>query len=255
MTDSLRFAESLFIWHLANYGLSTDPVRDGNDHPEITEDEARNWRCWLIGVGCRSLAAAILVVAISGFSRISLLLAGFIFAGSILLPVTRRLIPVASLAEFELLANGLAALSIWSICEHLRPASTPPWFTRLNSDQASALFICTALSIYAIRGGSYLVRGVLEKAGGIPPPAILTNESYSHGRIIGQVERAIVILIVMAGNLEALAFFFAAKGLIRSRELDERARVDYLLLGSLISFLIALAVGLLLQKTLALLWK
>jgi hypothetical protein len=59
----------------------------------------------------------------------------------------------------------------------------------------------------------------------------------------------------MAGNLAALAFFFAAKGLIRSRELEERARVDYLLLGSLISFLIALAAGLILQKTVAILWK
>lgn len=87
------------------------------------------------------------------------------------------------------------------------------------------------------------------------PPAPVTAESYTHGRLIGQVERAIVILIVMAGNLQALAFFFAAKGLIRSRELDSRSRVDYLLLGSLSSFLIALAAGLVEQRTMAALWK
>jgi hypothetical protein len=255
MTDWLLFAESLFVWHLVNYALSTDPVRDDKVHPEIVGDEVRDWRLWLAGVASRSLAAAILVVAAHGFGCTSFLLAGFLFAGSILLPVARRLIPVVSLAEFELLANGLAALFIWRVCAHLRAGPATPWLTGLNSSQVSAVFICAALFIYAIRGGSYLVRGILEKAGGIPPPAVLTNESYTHGRIIGQVERAIVLLIVMAGNLQALAFFFAAKGLIRSRELEDRARVDYLLLGSLISFLIALASGLILQKTVAVLWK
>jgi len=254
MTDLLLFAESLFVWHLVNYALSTDPVRDDKIHPEITGDEARDWRSWLVGVGSRSLAAAILVMAAHGFGRTSFLLAGVLLAGSILLPVVRRLIPVASLAEFELLANGLAVLSIWRVCAYSHADSAPRWFT-FDSNQASALFICAALCIYAIRGGSYLVRGILEKAGGIPPPAILTNQGYTHGRIIGQVERAIVLLIVMAGNLQALAFFFAAKALIRSRELDERARVDYLLLGSLISFLVALAIGLILQKIVAVSWK
>lgn len=254
MTGSLLFAESLFIWYLVNYALSTDPIRDDKVHPEIAGTEAGNWRSWLAGVGSRSLAAAILVVAAQGLRRSSFLLASILLAGSILLPVVRRLIPVASLAEFELFANGLAALSMWLVCAHLHADSAALWFT-FDSNQASAFFICGALCIYAIRGGSYLVRGILEKAGGIPPPAILTNEGYTHGRIIGQVERAIVLLIVTAGNLQALAFFFAAKGLIRSRELDERARVDYLLLGSFISFLVALAIGLILQKIVAVSWK
>jgi hypothetical protein len=254
MTDLLLFAESLFIWQVVNYALSTDPIGDDRVHPEIA-DAAQSWRSWLVRVGCRSLAAAILVMAADGFRRTSFLLAGILFAGSVLLPIARRLIPVGSLAEFELLANGLAALSMGWVCAHLHAGAAPLRFTRFNANQASAIFICAALFVYAIRGGSYLVRGLLEKAGGIPSPAVLSNESYTHGRMIGQVERAIVLLIVMAGNLAALAFFFAATGLIRSRELEERTRVDYLLLGSLISFLIALAAGLILQKTVAILWK
>ncbi|HEX4310200.1 MAG TPA: hypothetical protein VHZ25_09240 [Acidobacteriaceae bacterium] len=255
MTDLLLFAESLFFWHLVNYALSTDPIRDNQSHPENAEDAAQSWRPWLVGVGSRSLVAAILVIAVDGFRRTGFLLAGILFAGSVLLPIARRLIPVASLAEFELFANGVAALSLGWTCTHLHAGSGPLRFTRFDATQASAIFICAALFMYAIRGGSYLVRGLLEKAGGIPSPAVLTNEGYTHGRMIGQVERAIVVLIVMGGNLAALAFFFAAKGLIRSRELEERARVDYLLLGSLISFLIALVAGLVLQKTVAILWK
>jgi hypothetical protein len=85
-------------------------------------------------------------------------------------------------------------------------------------------------------------------------PRFETSEGYAHGTMIGQIERLIVVLVVMGGNLQALAFFFAAKGLIRSKELEERARADYFLLGSLASFLVALAAGLILQQVIGHLW-
>src|SRR5260370_15837566 len=108
-----------------------------------------------------------------------------------------------------------------------------------------------------IHGGDLFVRGILEKSGGLP---VLDEseggaETYNHGKVIGQIERVIVVLIVMAGNLQALAFFFAAKGLIRSKELDRRPMADYFLLGSLSTFLLGLAGGLLLQRTITWLWK
>ena len=64
-----------------------------------------------------------------------------------------------------------------------------------------------------------------------------------------------MVLIVLGVTLQTLAFFFAAKGLVRSKELEERTRADYFLLGSLASFLIALAAGLILQKVVAALWQ
>ncbi|HEY1501032.1 MAG TPA: hypothetical protein VGF88_15755 [Acidobacteriaceae bacterium] len=90
--------------------------------------------------------------------------------------------------------------------------SAPLRFTRFDEAQASAIFICAALFIYAERDGSYLVRAAFwKRPAEFPSPAVLTNEGYTHGRMIGQVERAIVVLIVMGGNPGALAFFFAAK--------------------------------------------
>ena len=69
------------------------------------------------------------------------------------------------------------------------------------------------------------------------------------------MERVIVVLIVMTGNYATLAFFFAAKGLIRSRELEERTLADYFLLGSPSSFLLALVAGMIMQNTIARLCK
>jgi hypothetical protein len=62
------------------------------------------------------------------------------------------------------------------------------------------------------------------------------------------------LLVVIGGNLQAPAFFFAAKGLIRSKELEQRARADYFLLGSLASFVVVLAAGLILQRVIGPLW-
>lgn len=253
MPDLLLFAESLFIWQLVNYARY--PVCDDETPAERGKSSVRSGFSRLIDAGSRSLAAALLVLAADGFRRTGYLPAAIVFIGSLLLPAVRRRISAVSLAEFELVANALVALLLWFVCVHLHAGTVPLWLPRFNSNRMSALCICAALFIYAIRGGSYLVRGILAKAGGMLPPAPVTAESYTHGRLIGQVERAIVILIVMAGNLQALAFFFAAKGLIRSRELDSRSRVDYLLLGSLSSFLIALAAGLVEQRTMAALWK
>lgn len=70
----------------------------------------------------------------------------------------------------------------------------------------------------------------------------------NHGRLIGDVERVILALLVANGQFTSLAFFFAAKGLIRSKDLEVRAWADYLLLGSLSSFLIALVIGMLIAK-------
>ena len=69
----------------------------------------------------------------------------------------------------------------------------------------------------------------------------------NHGRLIGNIERLILVLFVANGQYTALAFFFAAKGLIRSKDVERRAWADYLILGSLTSFLVAVVVGLLIQ--------
>jgi hypothetical protein len=257
MPDPLFFAESLLAWQLANYAFGPDPVCDDRIHPEVAAAEIRPWPVWMAQIGARGLAAAVAVILCGGSSRRAVFLAAVLLAGSILLPVARRrTVPLRSLAEFDLLVNCAVALLLWFSSRGMHGRTFSSFLgSHASENRLAALCICIALFVYSVRGGTYIVRGILEKTGGIPPPAILSSEGYTHGRVIGQVERAIVFLIVIAGNLQALAFFFAAKGLIRSRELEDRTRVDYLLLGSLASFLVALAGGLLAQRVFALLPK
>jgi len=250
MRDPLFFSECVLCWTMANYAWCTDPACD-DPKPE---QPSREWP-WSIVLWCAG--CAVLLLVLSGIGTNQLSAAAFVLAGSLVVRwLRRKFTPVHRFLEFELVTNGIAATAMNLLC-----GTAWSWWVpgmSLDRGQWSVLCIGAALLLYMIRGGNYLVRGILRRAGGLPDadePGFETREGYAHGRTIGQVERVIVVLVVMGGNLQALAFFFAAKGLIRSKELEDRTRADYFLLGSLASFLVALGAGLILQRVIAGLWK
>ena len=256
MNDSLGFCQWLFCWMLANYGICNDPVCEkGRAWPGLSELRGR----WPFSVVARSLCAAVLWWAATGFALAGIRPAALLLCGSLLVPwVRRQFVPVRRLVEYELAVNGGIILLVWTWIGRSSIAIATLERFGLDRSRSGAICVAAALLIYMIRGGNHLVQGVLNKAGGLPDddaPGSISSEGYAHGRMIGQVERIIVVLVVMLGNLQALAFFFAAKGLIRSKELEDRRNADYFLLGSLASFLIALASGLILQHVFAMLWR
>lgn len=256
MSNLLPFADSLFCWQLATYAIGKDCL---HEKQKPLSNQSRSRRNWLWLVCARSLAAAFLMASMTGFRPVGWLLSAIILVAAIPLPLLRwKLIPIASLAEYELGANGAVAFALWFVCVHRPEIPAFIWLPQVTLSQLSALSICAAIFIYTIRGGSFFVRGILEKAGGLPisvESSSTAGSAFQHGAMIGQIERVIVVLIVIVGSYQALAFFFAAKGLIRSKELEERIVADYFLLGSLSSFLLALAAGLVMQRTLAVLWN
>jgi len=72
----------------------------------------------------------------------------------------------------------------------------------------------------------------------------------NRGRLIGNLERLLLTLVVAGGSYAALGFLVAAKGLIRSEELQERNFAEYFLVGTLCSVLVALCAGLVIRYTL-----
>ena len=100
---------------------------------------------------------------------------------------------------------------------------------------------------YACAGGMAVVRLVLDlvpvaaqpAAGGI---AVSASE-LSRGRIIGVLERALALTLVLLGQYAALGLLVAAKALARFRALDDRDFAEYFLIGTLASLLHALVVG------------
>jgi len=159
--------------------------------------------------------------------------------------------------------------------------------------QHAALCILASALLFVVRGGTYIVRGVLRKSGTLPsrdrtlsihrqpvtsppapqeerevlavieiaaateapPPKTVDIEEYNRGRLIGNLERIVLTIVVAAGSYAALAFLVAAKGVVRSDEFEkDRDFTEYFLIGSLSSVLVALCAGMALRFALLRLW-
>jgi len=245
MTSLLPFAESVVCWELAC-------------SPSSRPESSPHWPGRVFKTLPRLVVSLIFAWA-SGWNGASFWVAGMILAGSIALPAVRqRWVPTRFLAEFEVVWHGLAAFAFWQIWLHAPgPIAGLQLMDGVTETRQAAVCIAFALFLFAIRGGSFVVIGVLGKAPGVTGPATSGEKpARSPAEIIGYIERAIVMLIVAAGNLQALAFFFVAKGLARSKKLEEDpAWANYFLLGSLASFFVALVCGLIAQQAIALFWK
>lgn len=76
------------------------------------------------------------------------------------------------------------------------------------------------------------------------------NSLQNAGNYIGILERLFVFCFILTGHFEAIGFLLAAKSIFRFGDLKDakdRKLTEYVLIGTLISFGIALVVGLLVQ--------
>jgi Protein of unknown function (DUF3307) len=88
--------------------------------------------------------------------------------------------------------------------------------------------------IATVWAGDYAVRAVM--SGLTPPdPASLPKG----GRLIGRLERAMILMLVLAGEPGGIGFLIAAKSVLRFNELareDDRKVSEYVIIGTLASF-------------------
>lgn len=103
---------------------------------------------------------------------------------------------------------------------------------------------------YALAGGMAVVRLVLglvpaRRAGqaGATEALGISDVELSRGRIIGVLERAIALTLVLLDQYGALGLVVAAKALARMRLLENREFAEYFLIGTLTSLAHALLVG------------
>ncbi|GAB2575617.1 DUF3307 domain-containing protein [Gracilibacillus alcaliphilus] len=69
----------------------------------------------------------------------------------------------------------------------------------------------------------------------------------SRGKLIGYIERLLVIILTVIGAYPSIAFIIAAKSIARFKQLDDRNWAEYFLLGTLSSIFLGLVLGLVVQ--------
>lgn len=70
---------------------------------------------------------------------------------------------------------------------------------------------------------------------------------YNRGRVIGMLERLLIFVMAVIGEYTAIGFVLALKAAIRFPELKNRAFAEYVLVGTLLSTIMAVGVALLAQ--------
>ncbi|WP_445666053.1 hypothetical protein [Fodinibius sp. AD559] len=76
------------------------------------------------------------------------------------------------------------------------------------------------------------------------------QEEYNTGRIIGLLERIFVFLFVLLNQFTAIGFILAAKGVTRFKDFESRTFAEYVLIGTLLSALLAMGIAFLVRAVL-----
>jgi hypothetical protein len=79
---------------------------------------------------------------------------------------------------------------------------------------------------------------------------IFNKHDLSRGKLIGYIERLLVILLTYYGSYPAIAFIVTAKSIARFKQMDDRDWAEYFLLGTLTSMFLGIIFGILLREIL-----
>jgi hypothetical protein len=268
--EFILWAQLVFTWVVASYALVPAGDTDRSRAP------GRHVR--LVIAGSFAAVAAALLPPPGSDLRSRCLLGALLLLFVVLTALGRRWLARsprfgAYLVESEIAANLLCVL-VTGLAIGMARIGALPAGSVLRSGRCAAAACIVAGVVFVFRGGTNIVRGVLDKVqvaprikaegtagdvqAGIQPgdtPPAVDEPELNRGRSIGNLERLLMIMVIGLGSYEALGFLIAAKGLIRAREFEDRNFAEYFILGSLASAAVALAVGIALRVSLPFLWK
>ncbi|WP_342431370.1 DUF3307 domain-containing protein [Neobacillus sp. FSL H8-0543] len=79
---------------------------------------------------------------------------------------------------------------------------------------------------------------------------LFTKHDLSRGKIIGYIERLLVLLLTFYSAYPAIGFIVAAKSIARFKQMDDRNWAEYFLLGTLTSMFMGITLGIVLREVL-----
>ncbi|MCB1367370.1 MAG: DUF3307 domain-containing protein [Rhizobiaceae bacterium] len=98
--------------------------------------------------------------------------------------------------------------------------------------------------ILVVRTGDFLIGKLMAPLAAQLPEESGNSGLQNGGRIIGILERALIFLLMLLGEMSGIGFLIAAKSVLRfGSTRDDRAMTEYVIIGTLYSFGWAILVG------------
>lgn len=127
-----------------------------------------------------------------------------------------------------------------NICVDCCGWASPEWMT----DQALKVVAVASAAIFCWKPANILIKYILQYCKMVVPGDDTTL--FHAGKLIGTLERWLILIFLLVGRYEVIGFLIAAKSIIRFGEKD-KDQTEYFLAGTLLSISIAVACGLLLR--------
>jgi hypothetical protein len=158
-------------------------------------------------------------------NRFTMLVIHFIVIGMLSSPLY-NLQTVSWLPGFELWITGVFSAGTYT--------STPNWLA-LQALLFGLLLILNEVNI--------MVRLILNELGLAPigrTDGTINEHQFRTGRVIGFLERIFIFVFVLLQQYAAIGFILAAKGVVRYPDFKNRTFAEYILIGTLLSALLAM---------------
>ena len=145
------------------------------------------------------------------------------------------------------LLHILSLLWIWRLLDRPVDTAVAGFYTKVLAPLGrfpGAERVVAGISIYILvaYGGAVLIRIALDQV--FPGYAVDGQEKgVAAGKYIGILERTLILILAATGNISAIGVVFAANSIALFSELSKKQFAEYYLVGTLLSFLLALAGG------------
>ncbi|EDY83766.1 hypothetical protein VDG1235_3393 [Verrucomicrobiia bacterium DG1235] len=120
-----------------------------------------------------------------------------------------------------------------------------PWWLNHNPvTYLQTLVVLTGILANTLAAGHFIAKA-LPTMLSTDPSALQTDAGLNGaGRYIGHLERLLLLIFVYSGQLSAAGFLIAAKSILRFQKANEsRRETEYILVGTLLSFTLGIALA------------
>ncbi len=99
----------------------------------------------------------------------------------------------------------------------------------------------------------FATQSITHTTAAAPPATAATEDKIEHGgKLIGQFERIIILTLVLLNQYEAIGFLITGKSIIRFADHNSNLRSEYVLVGTMMSYTLAILTGVAVNYLLAL---
>ncbi len=148
----------------------------------------------------------------------------------------------------EKILLGVAGLLVWSF---FVPGFDRVWaaVSTMVLDYKASLIVLGYIGM--LWPTSFIVKFCLLGIARSAPPNTQASptepDAERGGRMIGMFERAIIFTLVLLGEFSAIGFLITGKSIIRFAQSNEKLRSEYVLVGTMVSYAVAILAGVLVK--------